>query len=71
MCELKKGNLVYGDLFLIDRFIKLVNDDCFCDYDGAGEWLNKDKKVIEGLPSLSNKIINVPEKAKYVLWFNK
>jgi len=60
-----------GDLFLIDMFIKLVNDGCFCGYDGVGEWLDKDKKVIEGLPSLSSKIINVPEEAKYVLWHNK
>ena len=65
----KKG---FGDCFLISDFIDCVNNGSFIDYDGTGYWADEEGNKLGCIYCDSEWLKkNQPEKAKFIIWYNK
>jgi hypothetical protein len=66
-CEI---NGYQGFLLPFDEWVRDVHNGGFIDYDGYGDVLDKDFKIIRAFYYPSDYDIK-PEGAEYVLWYNK
>lgn len=77
---MKKFEKSYGDIIPINKYIEMVEDGDFVDYDGhVGEVLDENNNILaEGcplfLPSETNRfkeILKNDQRIKNVVWYNK
>lgn len=62
----------FGDCYNINEFTELVEDSSFMDYDGHGYWCDEDGNQLGYIHcDVAWLKANKPEKAKYILWYNK
>ncbi len=66
------ANHGFGDCFSIDDFIKMVEEGYLIDYDGIGRWVDFQGNELGKIHCDANWLKdNIPEEAKFVMWFNK
>ena len=62
----------FGDCYPIDMFIENVRDGNFIDYDGSGYFVNAEgNKISSIMCNVKWLQDNIPEDAKFIMWFNK
>lgn len=65
----KKG---YGECFMIDDFIRNVESGLFINSDGHGDWVDWYGNKIGSIQCDTNWLKNnKPEKANFIMWYNK
>ena len=57
----------YGDCFTVEEFCEVVDCGGFNSYDGDGIFVDENGNELSGVWEDKE----IPENAKYVLWFNK
>lgn len=59
-----------GRCFSIDNFIKLVEDKKVTEYDGAGDWVDKEGNFLGGIRCSASWLKNFqPEEAEFIMWY--
>ena len=62
----------YGDIYMIDDFLELVEEGYVIDYDGSGHWCDDEGNELGSIRCDVDWLKeNKPEDAKFILWFNK